>query len=427
MGRKMKRPLTRRTFLKGVAAGAAGYTVYQFPMRAPRAAQPIVIGHQGDLTGVSAIFGFWNDRSAKAAVKKINSEGGVAGRKLKLVTGDTASDPKTGARAMRRMVLREGAAFILGTIQTGITGVSGALAKDLNVVYFPSDDVPVDPKSPEANRYVFRLGHNTRIKAHVSYRWAMERLGKKWSFVGFESGWGRGHVGDYKPRLQKAGGEVLGEFYVPIGTTDFVPALGKVNRDSEVLYHHAWGPAVPRLIGQAAELGLLKKSKLFASIGAVEGMNPKDLGPAAQGSHYVSELPRELGQIPGSLRAYNGAIRKACGVDELGMDVGGKWATTGEHYWVPWTNLHVIKAGVEASGWRNRDDNPKLIETLEGMEFKAGPGFPAGDMVIRPEDHRAFRDYYIEQVKGDHYVVVKVFKKEEGLYPPPTDLRKQGF
>jgi branched-chain amino acid transport system substrate-binding protein len=109
------------------------------------------------------------------------------------------------------------------------------------------------------------------------------------------------------------------------------------------------------------------------------------------------------------------------------MDVGGKWAVTAEHYWVPWTNLHVIKAGVEASGWKSRDDNPKLIETLEGMKFKAGPGFPAGDMIIRPEDHRAFRDYYIEQVKGNHFVVVKVFKKEEGIYPPPTDLRKLGF
>jgi ABC-type branched-subunit amino acid transport system substrate-binding protein len=154
-------------------------------MRAPRAASPLVIGHQGEMTGVSAIFGFWNDRSVKAAVKKINSEGGIAGRKIKLVVGDTASDPKTGARVMRRMVLREGTEFILGTIQSGITGVSGALAKDLNVVYFPSDDVPLDPKSPEANRYVFRLGHNTRVKAHVSYRWAMQTLGKKWSYVGF--------------------------------------------------------------------------------------------------------------------------------------------------------------------------------------------------------------------------------------------------
>ena len=110
-----------------------------------------------------------------------------------------------------------------------------------------------------------------------------------------------------------------------------------------------------------------------------------------------------------------------------GMDVGGKWATTGEHFWVPWTNVHVIKAGVEASGWKSRDDNPKLIETLEGMAFKAGPGFPAGDMVIRPQDHRAFRDYYIEQIQGDHYVLVKHFNKEMGMYPPPVDLRKKGF
>ena len=431
MAGKMKRSgegkVSRRKFLKTAAAGAAGFTVYHFPMRAPRAAKPIVIGHQGELTGVTAIFGFWNDRSAKAVVKKLNSEGGIAGRKLKLETGDTASDPKTGARVMRRLVLREGADFVLGTIQTGITGVSGALAKSLNVLYFPSDDVPIDPGAPEANRHVFRLGHNTRVKAEVSYRWAVKNLGKKWTFVGFESGWGHGQARDFTERIRKVGGENLGEFYVPIGTSDYVPSLGKVSRDTEVLYQVSWGPSVTRLIKDADQLGLLKKAKLFNSMGAIEGMSPKHLGPAAQGSHYVSELPRELSQIPKNLRAYNAAIRKACGIDKVGMDVGGKWATTGEHYWVPWTNVHVIKAGVEASGWKSRDDNPKLIKTLEGMSFKAGPGFPAGDMVIRPQDHRAFRDYYIEQIQGDHYVVVKTFPKEMGMYPPPVDLRKMGF
>ena len=129
------------------------------------APQPIVIGHQAELTGVASIFGFWNDRAARAAVTRMNNAGGIAGRRVKLVNRDSASNPNTGLNAMRELLLRDRADFVLGSIIADINKPSAALAGKFPTLYFPSDDVPVAAGQPEANRFVFRLGHNTRVKA----------------------------------------------------------------------------------------------------------------------------------------------------------------------------------------------------------------------------------------------------------------------
>ncbi|MEE8292329.1 MAG: twin-arginine translocation signal domain-containing protein [Candidatus Tectomicrobia bacterium] len=55
--------LTRRHLLRGIGALTSAAVVGSIRpgMAAP---QPIVIGHQAELTGVASIFGFWNDRAA---------------------------------------------------------------------------------------------------------------------------------------------------------------------------------------------------------------------------------------------------------------------------------------------------------------------------------------------------------------------------
>ena len=81
----------------------------------------------------------------------------------------------------------------------------------------------------------------------------------------------------------------------------------------------------------------------------------------------------------------------------------------------------MIKEAIEASGWQSKDDNMALIETMEGFEASASLDYPSGDFIIRPEDHRAFRDYFIEQTVGGRLEVVARLPKEDGFYEPPVD------
>ena len=422
------RALSRRTFLRGLAGGAA---LSLLPWRFSAATEPIIIGHQADLTGVAAVFGFWNDRAARAATERINNElGGIAGRPIRLVTRDTQSSANTGINAFRRLVLEDGTQFVLGTIMAEIAKPTAPLAQQFKAPYFPLDDVPATPNDPPGtnNRYVFRLGHNTRIKAQVSHQWALDRLGKRWTFLSSDGSWGRSQLTYFRPFIEQAGGQILATIFGPIGTQDFLPLFNQVDlAHTEVLYSSFFGSDAVKFFGQAKGLGIFKRVKSFSSLGIIEGLATEPLAKVLAGAAFVGEFPRRMEEIPQALKAFNRELRRRVGVDDEGHQIGGPNTITGEHYFVPWENLYILKRGIEASGWQGPDDTPALIEALEGMSFQASLDFPTGDFFIRPQDHRAFRDYFIEQVQGGKLYVVAHFPKEQGLYPPPIDLTQMGF
>ncbi|MGQ4809430.1 hypothetical protein NKDENANG_02847 [Candidatus Entotheonellaceae bacterium PAL068K] len=410
--------LTRRDFIQGTGA-VVGMGVFSSLRGGAAAAKPIIIGHQGELTGVASIFGFWNDRAARAAVARLNNAKGIAGRPVKLVTRDSASNANTGLNAMRELLLRDRADFILGSIIADINKPSAALAGQFETLYFPSDDVPVAAGQPEANRFVFRLGHNTRVKAQVTYEWALEHLGSRWTFLSSDTTWGREQVSDFSQRLTARGGEVVGTIVAPLLTQDFTPLFSQVNLEqTEVLYHTFFGGASVRFYTQGQAAGIFEKVKSFASVGVLEGIPTQGL---VDGQMFITEFPRQLDQIPVALQPYNAELRTLVGVDAQGVEVGGTQILTAEHYWVPWVNLNLLGRVIEATGWQSKADNNAVIKALEGFQATASLDFPSGDFLIRPEDHRAFRDYFIEQTQGGTLRVVARFPKEQGLYPAPVD------
>src|SRR5438093_434649 len=80
--------------------------------------------------------------------------------------------------------------------------------------------------------------------------------------------------------------------------------------------------------------------------------------------------------------------------------------------------MNALKLGIEKSGFRGREDTPKLIEALEGLELKEGDDFPPGDKTLRKEDHQAFLREFIFEIKGGKHRIVSVVPKEKTMFPP---------
>lgn len=95
----MTRQISRRNVLSG-ALGAA-VTAGLMPKlvvgaSAAPTGDPIIVGHQCDLTGWDASTGYWRNLTATKLSDWINANGGIAGRPVKLVTVDTKSDVDVG-------------------------------------------------------------------------------------------------------------------------------------------------------------------------------------------------------------------------------------------------------------------------------------------------------------------------------------------
>jgi branched-chain amino acid transport system substrate-binding protein len=114
--------ITRRTGLKGLAAGAAAVAL---PGVVRAQAEEIVIGAPNSLTGGLGENGQRSTAGMQIAVDQVNREGGIkalGGAKLKLIIADTSSEnPTQAASVTRRMIDQEKAVLLLGATTSAMT------------------------------------------------------------------------------------------------------------------------------------------------------------------------------------------------------------------------------------------------------------------------------------------------------------------
>ena len=172
----VRRTLMDYALKGGVAAGLANMTIVSNLFA--QSAGPIVIGHHAELTGGFSSWGYWHDKCARKAVDLINSQGGIANRKVELATEDTESNPATGARKLRNLIQRMNAEFVTGSVHSGVMLASIPIATELKVPYFSTGEA-TEATGSKGTRYSFRTGSDTYSLAAAGVPWAMENLVKK--------------------------------------------------------------------------------------------------------------------------------------------------------------------------------------------------------------------------------------------------------
>ncbi|MBI1741789.1 ABC transporter substrate-binding protein [Candidatus Acetothermia bacterium] len=416
--------LTRRTFIKTtLGLGAAAPAL--FFSHTYSQAKPLILGLQADLMGSLLDYGYWHDRVVRAAIKKLNQEGGIAGREIQLLVEDTETNSETGRRKLQKMA-DAGADFVIGSQSSAVAIASLPLAQELKLVYFTLGEA-TEITGEAGNRYIFRPNHSVRSHATVAYKWAVENLGKRWTILVADYAFGQSHAAEWPPLIKSVGGEVLNVFAIPLSTQDFVPFLSKVDRArTEVLFHVFPGANALRFMTQAAEQGLFDKAHVFGVICTVDGIRLEDV-PKIEGSWYLSNHPHRLEDVPAKIKPFDEQFRQLIGATAEGNELNTNRSTTGSHYWYGWEAMHLLKRAVEETNWKSKSNNPELIKFLEGIKVEAGLAFPQGDKFIRAEDHQAFHDHYIERFEGGKLRVKLRLEKEKAIYAPLANYSKQGF
>ena len=98
----------------------------------------VVIGTIQDLSGPIAAYGKQLRNGMQMRVDEQNENGGVNGRKLKLVVEDSGYDPKKGVLATQKMLQKDRIFAMVGTIGTPIVMTSMPLVLEKGVLHlFP--------------------------------------------------------------------------------------------------------------------------------------------------------------------------------------------------------------------------------------------------------------------------------------------------
>ncbi len=417
---------TRRSFLQTVLAGGAAAATANLTIMKDLFAQaggPIRIGHHCDLTGVISSWGYWHDLAAKKAVELINKQGGIAKRKVELVTEDTESNPAAGARKIRNLIQRGGAEFVVGSVHSGVMLSAIPIATELKTPYFSTGEA-TEVTGSKGTRYSFRTGGDTYSISAACIPWCYQNLGKQWTIIYADYAWGQSTRDESQGQVERLGGKVLKTIAVPLDTKDFVPYIAQIPDKSEVVLPAFIGALSVAFYTQARTMGIEKNVKMFSSSASIEAIAPDDLNGAAEGGYFLENFPRQLKHKNDE---FHKQFIEIIGIDEVhAREKGGNRVMDKSHAWQCWEDMFAIKQAIEASGYKTRKDIEGALRALEGLQMKNSIGHPQGDKYIRKEDHAGIIDCYISRVENGRFEVKRRIPKEEiaKFMPLRHDLSK---
>ena len=94
-----------KNFFKTMAVAICAVSLLMTGCGSDKAAgDTIKIGAIGEMTGGNASYGTSMMRGFNMAVKEINANGGINGKKIALVEADTKSEPAEAANAMSKLI-----------------------------------------------------------------------------------------------------------------------------------------------------------------------------------------------------------------------------------------------------------------------------------------------------------------------------------
>ena len=126
----MTNKLDRRTFC--IAMGLIGLRMGLTDAWAEDGS--IRLGIVAPMSGPNARYGSFSLRGAQMAAQEINDAGGVGGRKITVIPGDSQGTPVEGVSATRRLIDLDKADFIIGDVSSSVTLAMQPVAEDAGVL-----------------------------------------------------------------------------------------------------------------------------------------------------------------------------------------------------------------------------------------------------------------------------------------------------
>ncbi|BAO90038.1 ABC transporter substrate-binding protein [Caballeronia cordobensis] len=175
-----------RRALLGAVLGCGAFSMSAFAADS----SPIKIGWLSSLTGPLSSAASAENQGVQFAVEQINAAGGIDGRKIELITRDTAGDPTKAVNYANQLIFSEKVAFVIGPVNSGeslATVPVVARSGTPNLVISTVDELTDPKKYPRA----FRVINTNEQWLSAANDYALNTLKKKKvAIIGDTSGYG---------------------------------------------------------------------------------------------------------------------------------------------------------------------------------------------------------------------------------------------
>ncbi|MCY1704939.1 transporter substrate-binding domain-containing protein [Pannonibacter sp. SL95] len=368
--------MKRRSFLKGIAATGA-FAATGFPhiwnknMSLARAANgEIKVGVLFSLTGTTGIIEESLNKATLLAIEEINAAGGINGMKIVPIVEDPASDPATFAEKARKLVVGDKCVSVFGSYTSASRkAVLPVFEKRDNLYWYPTLY-----EGRECSKNVIYTGAVPNQQQDEFIPWLVQKFGKKFYLIGSNYIYPKEENNYCKKLLEKLGGEVVNEEYVPLGHSEFSSVINKIqSTQPNVIFSTVVGDSVVALHRQYRAAGLDPEKMPMASLTTSENEVAAMGGEAAAG-HFTSAPYFMVHQSPENEK-FVAAYKRRWGDDKVTHFVSEP----------SYFQVYLFKQAVEKLAG-SEIDPPTIREAVKGQELIA----PQGRIRIEPENLHTF-------------------------------------
>ena len=419
--------ISRRTILKGAAAAGAG-VVAGFPHVFVKdfgqvwgADKPwitkdgnIKVGLLWSLTGPLAVVETDSTMVSQFAIDKINKAGGVKGKMIEPVIIDAKSDIKVFSEKISELILKHRVVTTHGCYTSASRrAVMPIVMKWDHLFYYPTCY-----EGRECMQNIINTGPLANQHSFELVPFMVKNFGKKVYLVGSNYIWPKESNKNVKVWLERAGGEVVGEDYVPLGGSEFGPVFNKIRQtqpswimstvvgDSDVAFHK-----------QFLQEGF-KSDKLPIAALTTGEIETKAMGNEAGAGHFLSAPYFQTLQNPTNqkfVQEYFASEWGKNGVTHYNMEE----TYTGILFWVK-----ALERALDNTGGDWEAITPRMLRDVSGNYKDQGPATlsdeesPEGKCWIDPENFNYHCVPKIGQCQADGQFKI-VFSAEKHVPPDP--------
>ncbi|MEP3232114.1 MAG: substrate-binding protein [Hyphomicrobiales bacterium] len=400
--------VSRRSVLKtGAAAGTALATPMFFSNTAnaytnePKG-DTVTLGFNVPQTGAYADEGADELRAYQLAVEHINAggggmldtfsskalTGGVNGKKVAFVTGDTQTKSDAARASAKRMIEKEGAVMITGGSSSGVAIAVQGLCQEAGVIFMAGLTHSNDTTGKDKRANGFRHFFNTEMTGAALAPVLKNAFGSERNAYHLTADytWGWSQEGSIQKYTEGLGWNTTAAVRTPLGAGDFSQYITPVlNSGADVLVLNHYGKDMVNSLTQAVQFGLRDKQ-----------VNGKDF------QIVVPLFSRLMAQGAGdNIKGIYGSTNWNWSLQDEGSQAFVK-AFGAKYGFPPSQAAHTCYSQTVLYAdacQRAGSFKPSAVGAqLEGFKFD---GMGNGATEYRAEDHQCFKDVLVVQGKAN--------------------------